>query len=87
MIELGSALPDAMSVVQPVNPSALGIVQGGAVFDAVRPTLCGLYPLRLDLDPVIAAKLKLQVIEAEQHLKFVRGGLGNLDSGLSGFSA
>src|SRR5216683_2828641 len=70
MIELRPA-PGAMGIVEPVNSATRGVVQGQAVLDPMRPRPGRLDRLRRDLDPIAAGELKLETIEAEEHLKLV----------------
>jgi len=71
MIKLRSPAAHAVSVVEPVNPAALWIVQGETVLDSLGSACRSLDPLRRYLDPMPAGKLKLQAVKAQQHLEFV----------------
>jgi hypothetical protein len=46
-------------------------MQGEAVFDPARAGACSLDQLRRNPHPVAVGKLKLETVEAEEHLQFM----------------
>ena len=78
MIKLRPPALGAVSVVEPVNPHALRIVQREAVFDAVRPSAGGFDQLRRNLDPIALRKLELKSIEVQQYLQVILFGHANI---------
>jgi hypothetical protein len=70
MIELGAA-PEAMRIVESVNPHASWVVQREAVLDPVRAGARGLDQLRRNPYPITLRELKLEAVEAEQYLQLI----------------
>ena len=71
MIEVGPAPSDPVRVINAVNPRACRIVQRKALFDPVRAGARGFDQLRCNPYQIALRELKLEAVEAEQHLQLM----------------